>query len=87
MAIGRAFGAEAGLEILAPLRTLPALRGYHLVSTVAGDLECTAGMHEQEAREDFLTATSLAGNAQDGATMQRRAAERAVHPRDRHWSA
>lgn len=78
VAVGRAFGAEAGLEIIAPLRTLPALASYHLLPAVAGDLECTAGLHEQ-AREDFLLAASLAGNLQDKATMQRRAAECAVH--------
>ncbi|EAP98151.1 putative sigma factor [Janibacter sp. HTCC2649] len=78
VAVGRAFGAEAGLEIIAPLRSLPALESYHLLPAVAGDLECTAGLHEQ-AREDFLRAASLAGNAQDRATMQQRAAECAVH--------
>ncbi|MEO7268488.1 MAG: hypothetical protein ABIW49_04695 [Knoellia sp.] len=50
VAVGRAFGAEAGLEMIAPLRSLPALASYHLLSAVAGDLQCTAGMHEQ-ARE------------------------------------
>ncbi len=78
VAVGRAFGAEAGLEIVAPLRSLPSLAGYHLLPAVAGDLECMAGFHEQ-AREDFLRAASLAGNAQDKATMQQRAAECAVH--------
>lgn len=78
VAVGRAFGAEAGLEIITPLRSLPALAGYHLLPAVAGDLECTAGLHEQ-AREDFLRAASLAGNVQDRATMQRRAAECALH--------
>ena len=78
VAVGRAFGAEAGLEIVGPLRALPALAGYHLVPAVAGDLECAAGQHA-EARDDFLRAASLAGNAQDRATMQQRAAECAVH--------
>ncbi|MFC7485730.1 RNA polymerase sigma factor [Knoellia sp. CPCC 206453] len=78
VAVGRAFGADAGLAIIAPLRSLPALASYHLLPAVAGDLECTAGLHEQ-AREDFLRAASLAGNAQDKVTMQRRAAECAVH--------
>lgn len=78
VAVGRAFGAEAGLEILAPLRGLASLAGYHLLPAVAGDLECTAGLHE-EARDDFLRAASLAGNAQDRATMQQRAAQCATH--------
>ncbi|MFC7490728.1 MULTISPECIES: RNA polymerase sigma factor [unclassified Knoellia] len=78
VAVGRAFGAEAGLEIVAPLRGLASLAGYHLLPAVAGDLECTAGRHEQ-AREDFLRAASLAGNTQDRATMQQRAAECVVH--------
>lgn len=78
VAVGRAFGAEAGLEIVEPLRSLPALANYHLLPAVAGDLECTAGRHA-EARDDFLKAASLAGNERDRATMQRRAAECAVH--------
>lgn len=78
VAVGRAFGAQAGLEIVTPLRGLVSLANYHLLPAVAGDLECTAGLHEQ-AREDFLRAASLAGNSQDKATMQARAAECAVH--------
>lgn len=78
VAVGRAFGPEAGLEIVAPLRGLAALQGYHLLPAVAGDLECTAGLHEQ-ARADFLRAASLAGNVRDRETMQQRAAACAVH--------
>lgn len=78
VAVGRAFGPAAGLEILAPLRNLPALAAYHLLPAVAGDLECTAGLHEQ-ARDDFLRAASLAGNVRDKQTMQQRAAACAVH--------
>ncbi|KGN37783.1 RNA polymerase sigma factor [Knoellia subterranea] len=78
VAVGRAFGPEAGLEIVGPLRSLPALANYHLLPAVAGDLECAAGRHA-EARDDFLRAASLAGNDRDRATMQGRAAECAVH--------
>lgn len=78
VAVGRAFGAEAGLEIVAPLRGLASLSSYHLLPAVAGDLECIAGLHA-EARDDFLKAASLAGNERDRATMQRRASDCVTH--------
>lgn len=78
VAVGRAFGAEAGLEVVAPLRGLAALSSYHLLPAVAADLECTAGRHA-EARDDFLRAAALAGNARDRETMQQRAADCVQH--------
>jgi RNA polymerase sigma factor (sigma-70 family) len=74
VAAAQAFGPEAGLEIVLPLFDIPAMRGYHLLPAVAGDLRCRAGDHEQ-AREHFLRAAAMTGNAVERATMQRRAAD------------
>ena len=78
VATGRAFGPEAGLEVLAPLLDLPAMQGYHLLPAVAGDLNCSAGNHE-EARQHFLRAAALTANSQERSTMQQRAADCAGH--------
>jgi RNA polymerase sigma-70 factor (ECF subfamily) len=81
VAVGRANGPHAGLEILDPLMEHPALRGYHLLPAVAGDLNCAAGNHAT-AREHFLRAAALTTNNQERATMQQRAAHCATHPLD-----
>ena len=78
VAAGRAFGPQAGLDIVRPLLDLPAMRGYHLLPAVAGDLNCAAGNHE-EARRHFLQAAALTANRHERATMQRRAADCAAH--------
>ncbi len=80
VATARAFGPQAGLEIVRPLFDVPALRGYHLLSAVAGDLLCRSGEHER-AREHFLRAVQMTGNAAERTTMQRRATACAAgHP-------
>jgi RNA polymerase sigma-70 factor (ECF subfamily) len=78
VAAGRAFGPQAGLDIVGPLLDLPAMRGYHLLPAVAGDLNCAAGNHE-EARRHFLQAAALTANGHERTTMQRRAADCAAH--------
>jgi RNA polymerase sigma factor (sigma-70 family) len=78
VAVGRAAGPHAGLEVLRPLMEHRALREYHLLPTVAGDLNCAAGNHAL-AREQFLRAAALTTNELERATMQRRAAECAAH--------
>jgi RNA polymerase sigma factor (sigma-70 family) len=78
VAVGRALGPAAGLEILNPLLEHPGLRGYHLLPAVAGDLTCAAGSHGA-AREHFLRAAALTKNSQERATMQHRAAQCAGH--------
>lgn len=80
VATGRAFGPQAGLDVLAPLFDLPAMRDHHLLAAVAGDLGCGAGHHD-EARQHFLRAAALTANQQERATMQRRAAECAARHR------
>ena len=72
VAAAQAFGPAAGLEIVLPLFDVPGMDRYHLLPAVAGDLLCRAGDHEQ-ARERFLQAAAMTGNAAERATMQRRA--------------
>ena len=74
VATAQAFGPAAGLELVLPLFDVPAMRGYHLLDAVAGDLWCRSGEHTR-AREHFLRAASLTGNEVERATMQRRAAD------------
>ncbi|HJQ86836.1 MAG TPA: RNA polymerase sigma factor [Propionibacteriaceae bacterium] len=74
VAVAQAFGPQAGLDIVLPLFDVAELRRYHLLPAVAGDLLCRTGEHGR-ARKHFLQAASLTSNAQERATMQRRAAE------------
>jgi predicted RNA polymerase sigma factor len=78
VATGRAFGPQAGLDIVRPLFDRPAMRDYHLLSAVAGDLSCSAGNHD-EARQHFLRAAALTRNSQERSMMLERAARCAAH--------
>src|SRR6202011_1145870 len=40
VAAGRAFGAQAGIDLVLPLFDLAAMRDYHLLPAVVGDLLC-----------------------------------------------
>ncbi len=74
VAAGRAFGPQAGLDLVLPLFELAALRDYHLLPAVAGDLMCRAGRHD-EARQHFLRAAALTSNSREQTTMLERAAQ------------
>ncbi|HWE67559.1 MAG TPA: RNA polymerase sigma factor [Acidimicrobiales bacterium] len=74
VATGRAFGPQAGLDLVLPLFNLAAMQGYHLLPAVAGDLTCRAGNHD-EARDYFLRAAALTRNGQERTTMLERAAQ------------
>jgi RNA polymerase sigma factor (sigma-70 family) len=74
VAASRAFGPQAGLDLLLPLFDLAAMRDYHLLQAVAGDLTCSAGNHD-EARQYFLRAAALTRNSQERTTMLERAAQ------------
>ncbi|MDQ1358417.1 MAG: hypothetical protein QOG44_2790 [Acidimicrobiaceae bacterium] len=78
VAVGRAFGPQAGLELALPLFDVSAMREYHLLPAVTADLMCRAGNHD-DARQYFLSAAALAPNSQDRTTMLERAAECAAH--------
>ena len=78
VAAGRAFGPQAGLDIVLPLFDVAAMRDYHLLPAVAGDLTCSAGNHD-DARQYFLRAAALTPNSQERTTMLERAAQCAAH--------
>jgi RNA polymerase sigma factor (sigma-70 family) len=73
VAIGMAEGPEAGLEIVDRLMREPALKSYHLLPGVRGDLLHKLGRY-QEARASFETAAALAGNKREHDLLKRRAA-------------
>jgi RNA polymerase sigma factor (sigma-70 family) len=76
VAVGMAEGPEAGLAIVDRLMGEPALKGYHLLPSVRGDLLHRLGRYA-EARTAFEAAASLAGNRREQDLLKRRAAEAA----------
>lgn len=78
VATGRAFGPQAGLDLVLPLFDHAAMRDYHLLPAVAGDLTCRAGDHD-DACQYFLRAAALTPNSQERTTMLERAAQCAAH--------
>jgi RNA polymerase sigma-70 factor (ECF subfamily) len=79
VAVGMAFGPEAGLELVDALRSDPALSDYDMLPTVRGDLLERLGRRE-EARAEFERAASLAQNARQLGVLLRRMAD--CSPRD-----
>src|SRR5881296_238420 len=73
VAVAMAFGPGAGLELVDALRSEPALRGYHLLPSVRGDLLAKLGRSE-EARAEFERAASLTQNARERELLLGRAA-------------
>jgi predicted RNA polymerase sigma factor len=72
VAIGMAFGPEAGLPLVDELLEEGALSGYHLLPAVRGDLLEKLGRRD-EAGAEFARAASLAGNARERELLLRRA--------------
>jgi predicted RNA polymerase sigma factor len=72
VALGMAYGPEAGLTLVDQLVDLPALREYHLLPSVRGDLLARLGRHE-EARAEFVRAAGLAANERERALLTERA--------------
>ncbi|MGN6588316.1 MAG: RNA polymerase sigma factor [Solirubrobacterales bacterium] len=64
VALGRAFGPEAGLALLDEIAEEPALANYHLLPSVRGDLLEKLGRHEEAATE-FRRAAELTANARE----------------------
>ncbi len=64
VAVGMAFGPEAGLALVDQLATEPSLRGYHLLPSVRGDLLMKLG-RRAEAQAEFERASNLTGNARE----------------------
>ncbi|EJL28035.1 RNA polymerase sigma factor, sigma-70 family, partial [Caulobacter sp. AP07] len=71
VAVGMAHGPEAGLAILDRLVGEPALKGYHLLPSVRGDLLHKLGRFG-EARAEFEAAATLAGNRREQDFLKRR---------------
>ncbi len=73
VAVGMAFGPQAGLDIVDALLDEPALKGYHLLRSVRGDLLFKLE-RMTDAGAEFERAASLAQNARDRAFLLGRAA-------------
>jgi RNA polymerase sigma factor (sigma-70 family) len=74
VAVGMAEGPQAALAIVDSLVHEPALKNYHLLGSVRGDLLRKLGRFE-EARAAFEAAAQLAGNKREQELLRRRAAE------------
>jgi RNA polymerase sigma-70 factor, ECF subfamily len=72
VALGMAFGPQAGLDLVDTLTSEPLLKGYHLLPSVRGDLLAKLGRVE-EARVEFERAASLTRNARERELLQERA--------------
>jgi RNA polymerase sigma factor (sigma-70 family) len=76
VAVGMAEGPEVALAMVDRLAHEPALRSYHLLPTVRGDLLHKLGRYA-EAGAAFEAAAALAGNRREHDLLTRRAAEAA----------
>ena len=74
VAVGMAFGPEAGLELVDALLESEQLRSYHLLPGVRGDLLAKLG-RDAEAAPEFERAASLTRNGRERKVLLRRAAE------------
>jgi RNA polymerase sigma factor (sigma-70 family) len=79
VAVGMAAGPEAGLKLVDELVDDPALKGYHLLPSVRGDLLAKLG-RRGEARAEFERAAALTRNARERALLLDRAASAAPSP-------
>ncbi|MGE0688360.1 MAG: RNA polymerase sigma factor [Dehalococcoidia bacterium] len=73
VAVGMAYGPASGLEALDQLLDEPALRAYHLLPSVRGDLLMKLGRYD-EARHEFERAASMTRNAREQKLLLERAA-------------
>ena len=73
VAVAMAEGPAAGLALVDALQKEPALKEYHLLPSVRGDLLAKLGRRE-EARAEFERAAELTQNRRERALMQARAA-------------
>jgi predicted RNA polymerase sigma factor len=73
VAVSMAFGPAAGLTVVDALAGEPALKNYHLLPSVRGDLLRKLGRLD-EARVEFERAASLTRNARERDLLLERAA-------------
>jgi predicted RNA polymerase sigma factor len=64
VAVGMAYGPQAGLDIVDDLTDEPVLKDYHLLPSVRADLLVKVG-RSREARSEFERAASLTRNARE----------------------
>ncbi|WP_026929295.1 RNA polymerase sigma factor [Glycomyces tenuis] len=74
VAFGMAFGPERGLELVDEIAELPALKDYHLVPAVRGEMLERMGRAE-EARNAFEHAAELTDNLREKGQLRRRAGD------------
>jgi RNA polymerase sigma factor (sigma-70 family) len=79
VALAMAFGPAAGLELVDTLTSEPALKDYHLLPSVRGDLLTKLGRFE-EARAEFERAASLTRNNRERDLLLTRAVACGAHP-------
>jgi len=79
VAVGMASGPAAGLALVEALAADGALKGYHLLPAVRGDLLAKLGRHA-EARTAFALAAAQTHNARERALLEARAAGSAGAP-------
>ncbi len=72
VAVAMAFGPQDGLELVDALADEPALRGYHLLPSVRGDLLVRLG-RLAEARAEFVRAAGLCDNDRERELLEARA--------------
>ena len=72
VALSMAFGPQAGLDLVDTLVDAPALRDYHLLPSVRGDLLAKLG-RDAEARAEFERAAALARNDREADFLRKRA--------------
>jgi RNA polymerase sigma factor (sigma-70 family) len=72
VAVGMAFGPQAGLEVVDRLVPEPRLAGYHLLPSVRGDLLSKLGRFD-ESRAEFERAAKLTRNARERDVLLARA--------------
>jgi RNA polymerase sigma factor (sigma-70 family) len=79
VAVSMAEGPEVGLELVDALANEPALKDYHLLPSVRGDLLERVGRRE-EARAEFERAASLTRNARERELLLERASRSVSGP-------
>jgi predicted RNA polymerase sigma factor len=72
VAVAMAYGPQAGLDLVEPLMAESALRSYHLLPSVRGDLLAKVGRFD-EARHEFERAATLTRNARERELLLERA--------------
>jgi RNA polymerase sigma factor (sigma-70 family) len=73
VAVAMAYGPQVGLDLVDGLTDEPALKGYHLLPSVRGDLLFKLGRLD-EARDEFERAATLTRNGREREFLQERAA-------------